>query len=154
MKIQKLLYYFIPFIIFFCDFYSKKMIVKNFFLYQIKPIFIYLNFFYNKNYGGIFGILDKENGIQNIFFSILNIIIIFYLLSITYKNLKDHKKNTIPYFFIIGGALGNLFDRFYYGYVVDFIDIYIKKWHFPTFNIADLFITIGLLWIFIKEKKN
>ena len=50
---------------------------------------------------------------------------------------------------ILGGALGNLCDRFWHGYVVDFIDFYIRQWHWYTFNLADSFITIGAIIMFI-----
>ena len=49
------------------------------------------------------------------------------------------------YFYILGGALGNLFDRYYYSSVPDFIDLHYESFHWFTFNIADIFITIGII---------
>jgi signal peptidase II len=50
----------------------------------------------------------------------------------------------------MGGALGNIIDRLYQGYVVDFLDVFIKNYHWPTFNIADSFITIGVILLIIS----
>jgi signal peptidase II len=50
---------------------------------------------------------------------------------------------SLAFALIIGGALGNLIDRLVYGHVIDFIDVYYKTWHWPTFNIADSAITLG-----------
>lgn len=54
----------------------------------------------------------------------------------------------------MGGAVGNIVDRFLLGYVVDFIDIYIKSYHWPTFNIADSFISIGIVLLLISVLRN
>lgn len=140
--------------IFYFDFISKILIIKKLNLYQIIPILPHLNFFFNCNYGGIFGILSYPNGSQNFFFSIITIFIIFFLLLEILKIPLKNKIKHLSYSLIIGGALGNLFDRIYYGYVIDFIDFYINKWHFATFNIADISIFFGLFFFIIEYFKN
>ena len=65
------------------------------------------------------------------------------LLVMMYRSRASQKIVNIAYALIIGGAAGNLFDRAYHGFVVDFIDFYIGDWHFATFNIADCGICIG-----------
>ena len=62
--------------------------------------------------------------------------------------------NRIGYSFLLGGIIGNLIDRLFFGYVIDFIGVIIFNYHFPIFNFADIFIVIGaFLILFEKEKK-
>jgi signal peptidase II len=70
---------------------------------------------------------------------------------------EKNKKRQIAYSLILGGALGNLLDRFMYGAVVDFIDFHVNLYHWPTFNLADSFICIGAfiyLLSFTNKKKG
>ncbi len=67
-----------------------------------------------------------------------------------YRNRASNKLTNIAYALIIGGALGNLFDRAYHGFVVDFIDFYVGDWHFATFNIADCGICIGAALVVLE----
>ena len=67
-----------------------------------------------------------------------------------YRTAASQKLNNIAYALIIGGALGNLFDRARHGFVVDFIDFYIGGWHFATFNIADCGICVGAALIVLE----
>ncbi|QJC38350.1 hypothetical protein GJU04_00300 [Enterobacteriaceae endosymbiont of Donacia marginata] len=67
------------------------------------------------------------------------IILIFFL--------KKNKNKQISYNLILGGILGNFINRIKYGFVIDFIDIHIFNYHFPVFNIADIFICIGIIFI-------
>ena len=70
---------------------------------------------------------------------------------------KSNGLEKICYLIIIGGGLGNIFDRLYYGSVIDFIDFNYKNFHWFIFNVADIFITIGVLILIFSElikKKN
>jgi len=108
------------------------------FLDQITK-YIFKNYFtYTKNYGAAFGILQN----QQIFFIIISIIVIITIILI--------KKDLISLGFLLGGAIGNLIDRSYYGYVIDFIDL--KIW--PSFNLADAFSTIGVILLIIYIIRN
>jgi len=124
--------------------------------YYIIPV---LNFLKVKNYGMSFGLLSGHPNVAIYFIIILNIFVIFYLLNC----LRAKHTYKYSYFFvfsiclILSGAIGNLFDRFYYGYVRDFIDFHIKEYHWPCFNIADMCICIGAAMfayceIFLKKK--
>ena len=123
-----------------------KILVENFI---DKDISIIKNIFYLtyvKNDGAAFSIL----GTQRILLIVLSILALAFL--IYYINKKD--KNNIGYFFLIGGILGNLADRIFLGYVIDFIGVIIFKYNFPIFNIADIFIVLGAIFVlFEKEKK-
>ena len=115
--------------------------------------FLSLNLVWNK--GIAFGLFSFEKSlIYNLITALIVIInlIILYLVFI-YKDLR-------AYFFlmILGGSLGNLFDRLYYGSVPDFIDINIREYHWFIFNVSDIFITLGVICLIIAEllmnKKN
>ena len=80
-----------------------------------------------------------------IFVSIIILGILFYYL----KTRDISKLESVGYGLIVGGALGNLFDRVIYGYVIDFIDIYIFGYDYPIFNIADIAIVFGVIILII-----
>ena len=113
---------------------------------------VYLTSFLNShlvwNTGIAFGLFSLSNELTyNLFTTLIVLInlIIIYLVTIT----KDFRK----YFFllILGGSFGNLFDRLYYGSVPDFIDFHIGNFHWFIFNIADIFITIGVICLILAE---
>ena len=97
---------------------------------------------YNK--GAAFSFLSDAGGWQNGFFISLSVLISLYLITQILKFTISERQTMIAFVFILGGAIGNLIDRIRLGYVVDFIDWYVKYWHWPTFNIADSAICIGV----------
>ena len=121
---------------------------------------IYLNQFLNIyliwNKGIAFGLFSfNESFIYNIISTIIMIISILILVMITRSS--GFKKLSL--LFVFGGAIGNLFDRIYYSAVPDFIDFHINDFHWFVFNVADIFITLGIMClilneIFIDNKKN
>ena len=120
-------------------FFTKVSIVKGF-----------INLVYVKNKGVAFGFLSEvSKHIRKPFLiwipAVTCLILFIYIL----VNKKISTLEMFGFVFIIGGALGNLVDRLAYGYVIDFIDCYIGKYHWPAFNFADSFITIGICLIFI-----
>ena len=106
-----------------------------------------------KNYGVAFGLLDN---VKYIIIAISILILVF----INNELMKEDKTkiNVIIYSFVIGGLLGNLIDRIFRGYVVDYISVNIFGYGFPVFNFADILITIGFILygisIVMKEKKD
>ncbi|ETJ35441.1 Lipoprotein signal peptidase, partial [human gut metagenome] len=81
--------------------------------------------------------LADSGGWQRWFFAGIAIGISVILAVMMYRSKATQKLNNIAYALIIGGALGNLFDRLWHGFVVDMIDFYVGDWHFATFNLAD-----------------
>ena len=142
--------------IFFIDRISKIKIINH----QIENNQIYINKFINFdlvwNTGVGFGILSTSSSIiYNIISLIIGIIIIFIMYLVTKSNLIDKMLFSL----ILGGALGNFYDRLIYFAVPDFIDFHISNFHWFTFNIADIFITIGIIMlifkdIFLKNEEN
>ena len=112
---------------------------------------IYLTSFLNIqliwNNGIAFGLLSFENNFYYHFITFLILIVIIILLFF----IKDLDLNSYFYSMIIGGALGNLIDRFRYHSVPDFIDFHISNFHWFVFNIADIFISLGVFCLIIAE---
>ncbi len=110
---------------------------------------------YAENYGAAFSILSSGNPlIRKLFLIILPAVITLAIgIAILFGRLKN-KIEAISFGLIFGGALGNLFDRILYGKVVDFIDFHYKNWHYPTFNVADIAVSIGCLAFIISTLKQ
>ena len=142
-------YILIVIVVLIIDIFSKYWIFNHLDLYETKKILSVLNLFHVHNYGVAFSALSSKTLWNRFFLSILSIIIILLIFKEIVKSKKSHKK--LAFYFIISGAIGNLTDRIYYGFVIDFIDIHINNWHFATFNISDCSIFIGIV-IYIKNK--
>jgi|TARA_B110000881_G_scaffold94682_1_gene83049 signal peptidase II len=107
-----------------------------------------LNIYLVWNTGIGFGLISLES---NIFYHLLSFVIFSINLVLIFFLTKSKGSNTYLLTLIIGGSLGNLFDRLYYYAVPDFIDIHIRNFHWFVFNVADIFITIGIIGIIILE---
>ena len=107
-----------------------------------------LNIYLVWNTGIGFGLISLES---NVFYHILTFIILAINLALIFFLTKSKSSNAYLLALIIGGSLGNLFDRLYYYAVPDFIDIHIRNFHWFVFNVADIFITIGIIGIIILE---
>ena len=111
-------------------------------------IFPFLNFYLVWNTGIAFGLASFET---NIFYHMLTIIITIINLALIFFLLKAKGIYTYLLALIIGGSLGNLFDRIYYYAVPDFIDFHVGNFHWFIFNVADIFITVGIIGFIFKE---
>ena len=140
----------IIFIIFLIDRLTKNHILKIAELKNAVDIYIteYLNFYLIWNKGIAFGLFSFSNAfIYNLITSIIVVINIVLLVMII-KN-EGFKKNSL--LLVLGGSLGNLFDRIYYSAVPDFIDLHINNLHWFIFNVADIFITMGIILLIVDE---
>lgn len=112
-------------------------------LYDPLPLLPFLNLTLLHNTGAAFSFLNQAGGWQRWFFVVLalgiSVAIVVWLRSLAPRQ----KLLACGLALILGGAVGNLIDRLFLGYVVDFIDVYYGRWHWPAFNIADSAITIG-----------
>ena len=114
----------------------------------------YLNFNLVFNTGIGFGLFKLNAGI---YYNILTIFIFLVILVLLFFMIKSKSNEKVFFSFIIGGALGNLYDRIIFKAVPDFIDFHIKEFHWFTFNIADIFISFGIIFMILNElifKKN
>jgi len=95
------------------------------------------------NTGAAFSFLADQQGWQRWFFTLLALVVSAILAMWLRRTPRNDWRTALPLAFVIGGALGNLIDRIRFGYVVDFIQVYIGNWPFPSFNIADSAISVG-----------
>ena len=107
---------------------------------------------YSWNYGISFGMLRQYYQYSNMFFAVVNTLIIIYLWSILLK--CKTMTGFVGYSFVIGGAIGNLLDRLINGGVFDFIHLHYKDFSFPVFNLADAFICLGVLFLLHDNYKS
>lgn len=128
----------------------KSLITKQFILYEEYPVLPLLNITYKHNQGAAFGFLATAGGWQQIAFCGIAIAMSVILAIWLCKLNKQQRWTAFALALIIGGAIGNLIDRLVLGYVVDYIDFYIKHWHFATFNLADSAISIGAAMLIIE----
>ena len=108
----------------------------------------FLNFYLVWNTGIGFGLIPLES---NIFYHILTAIIVAVNIALIYFLIKSESISAYLIALIIGGSLGNLFDRIYYYAVPDFIDVHFGNFHWFIFNVADIFITVGIIGLIIVE---
>lgn len=115
--------------------------------YQPVAIIPLFNLTLMHNTGAAFSFLDDASGWQRWFFTVIALGVSVFLV-LWLKRLTVHEKmQATALALILGGAIGNVIDRIRLGYVIDFLDVYYDKWHFPAFNLADSAITIGAVLI-------
>ena len=125
---------------------TKQLVVQHMTLYQSIELVPFFNLHYVHNYGAAFSFLSDQSGWQRWFFSIITSVVSLGILYWLSRLRASQKLLIIALALVLGGAIGNLFDRLTYGYVIDFIDF--RVW--PVFNVADSAITIGAVLIAIK----
>ena len=111
-------------------------------------IVIIKNFFkltYAENKGAAWSMFDNNT----VMVAIISGIIILGICYFLYKNKPKNKIEKVTYALVLAGAIGNFINRVIYGYVIDFIDIKIFNYNYPIFNLADVFIVIGIFWLII-----
>lgn len=117
---------------------------------SIKIIDRFLYITYAKNTGMAFSLLNDRTWI----IIVLTVLIISYIIYYLVKHKPKNRLSVISYSLILGGALGNLLDRVFYGYVIDFIDVYIFGYDYPIFNLADSFIVIGIILLLLGGRND
>lgn len=108
-----------------------------------------LNWFLTYNYGTAFSFIKTADNNTFIFLVMFSTLITIALLYWLYKEDSKNKVSIIAIGCIIGGALGNIYDRIALGYVVDFVDVYAGSWHWPVFNLADSAISVGVVLLLL-----
>ena len=108
----------------------------------------FLNIHLIWNEGIAFGLFSFDN---NVFYNFLTIFIFIIVLIILFMIFKSEEKKKYALFMILGGALGNLYDRIDYRAVPDFIDFHFGEFHWFIFNFADVFITLGVFFMILLE---
>jgi signal peptidase II len=149
----RLRWLFISLIVVLMDQISKSWVLETLHEGESRPIFPFFNLVLYFNRGAAFSFLSSASGWQHYFFITIAIVaslVIIYLL------LRHYFTNWYCFALslILGGAIGNLCDRLTHAGVVDYLDLYIGSYHWPSFNIADSAISLGVMILFIFEIKN
>ena len=147
---KNILSFLIVAIIFILDRASKYIILEKSKLLGNLNINVnsFLNFNLVWNDGIAFGLLSFD---QNIYYNLITIIIILITILIIWFAYKSKGFEKISFLMITGGSLGNIFDRLYYSSVIDFIDFNYNNFHWFIFNVADIFITLGVIILIVLE---
>jgi signal peptidase II len=119
----------------------------------------FLNFALVHNTGAAFGFLSSASGWQNIFFIVVASVACIFILWMSWRLKADDLVLGAGLMLVLGGAAGNLTDRLLHGYVIDFVDVFYRAWHWPAFNVADSAITVGAVLLIIdafglSQRKN
>jgi signal peptidase II len=125
---------------------TKVLILKNLGLYHsITIIPGFFNITHIHNPGGAFGFMaHQDSSLRNLIFISLSSLAIGFIIYFYKNTSRTHPLLASGFALILGGAIGNLIDRVRFGKVVDFLDFYVKNYHWPAFNVADSAITVGI----------
>tara|TARA_B110000027_G_scaffold68940_1_gene73691 strand:- start:2806 stop:3306 length:501 start_codon:yes stop_codon:yes gene_type:complete len=150
---KNMLYFFIVLVIFLADRISKIKILKIAELENTVDIYLnpYLNFYLIWNKGIAFGLFSFN---EKLIYNIITLIIIIITVIILVMIVKSEGFKKYSLLFVFGGSLGNIYDRIYYSAVPDFIDFHINNFHWFVFNVADIFITLGIISLILVEIFN
>ena len=118
-------------------------------LHQPYAIFPSLNFTLAYNKGAAFSLFADAGGWQTVFFTAIALLAIVIIVRMLKSLNKDQLQQGLGLSLILGGAVGNLIDRVAFSKVTDFIDVYYNSWHFATFNVADMAISIGAVLVIL-----
>ena len=138
------------------DRWTKTVIDSQFDLNQSIPVIDgFLDITYVRNTGVAFGIFSSisspvKSMLLSAFTTVAAVIVVVYSVRSPARN----RLLQLALSLILGGALGNLYDRLTYGYVIDFIELYVGAYHWPTFNVADSAITTGVVLLGLEILKN
>lgn len=133
---------------------SKNWALGNLIPYQAHAIMPMLNFTLAFNSGAAFSFLNNTGAWHQWFFPLFSSVMSFLIIIWMWSSPHSQKSKLAGLSLILGGALGNLIDRFRLSYVIDFIDIYYRHYHWPIFNLADAAICIGAVLLFLGLSRN
>ncbi|MBK2112284.1 lipoprotein signal peptidase [Francisella tularensis subsp. novicida FSC159] len=142
----KLKYFILAILIIAVDLYTKYLANTYLEFAQSVKITSFFNLTLLYNHGAAFSLLSNDQtSWQMIMFSTISLIAAIVLIYLIIKQPITEKINLFSFALILGGALGNFYDRAFQGYVIDFLDFHIGNYHWPSFNIADSAITCGVV---------
>ena len=138
------------------DVWTKWLVLGRIRLYEAIPVIPgFFQLVHVRNTGAAFGL--GANASSNLVPILLNVgaITVFIIVAVyAFRTAVTDRALQIGLHLILGGAIGNLLDRFRFGYVVDFLDVYIGRHHWPAFNVADSAICIGIVLLFLDMRKK
>lgn len=142
-------FFWVSIAVIFLDRVTKYLIQKTLVLYASIPVtsFFHITLVYNK--GAAFSFLNSASGWQTWIFGGISAVVSLIIIIVLHFLSRHQRWMSIALALILGGALGNLWDRISYGHVIDFLDFFISTWHWPVFNIADSAICIGTVMLIL-----
>ena len=152
MKFTKEHYWiFLSILIFALDRITKMLVMQHLQFNEPVNILPFFNLFFTYNTGAAFGFLNNASGWQELLFSgiavMVGVLLVIWLFRIDAKYIWLKTALSL----ILGGTLGNLYDRMAYHHVIDFLDFYFRQWHYATFNLADAAICIGAIMLMFSN---
>ena len=145
--------YLISLFVFLLDIVSKNFIQDKIIYGEQLEITSFLSLVHFQNTGAAFSFLSDQGGWQRYFLIAISLLAVLYIPWL----INQYKKNiliVIGLLLILGGAIGNLYDRISYGYVIDFIYLHFDEFYWPAFNVADSAISLGVLLFLYGSFKN
>jgi len=138
---------------------TKLAVMESMRLHESIPIVQdFFSLTYIRNPGAAFGLLaGSSNAFRMVFFGITSLVALALLGTILFRLPEKDWLGQLSIAGILGGAVGNLIDRLRYGEVIDFLDVHVKSYHWPAFNVADSAISVGVVFLIIHfafEKKD
>ena len=135
-------WYFLSLLVIVLDYLTKIAVLASFAPGESRIVAPFLNLVLVFNKGAAFSFLAGAQGWQTLFFAAIAVVASVVISFLIHKN-QNKSLLCGGLALILGGALGNLYDRLAYGQVVDFLDVHAAGWHWPAFNVADSAITVG-----------
>lgn len=136
------------------DQYTKALATESLEYARPVEVFSWFNLTLQHNTGAAFSFLSDAGGWQRWFFTIVAVVISIGLAVWLFIAPRGHWLLSLSLALILGGAIGNVWDRIVLGYVVDFISVHYRHWYFPAFNIADSAITVGAACMLLDSFLN
>jgi len=143
-------WYLLAFLVIALDYLTKVVVLAALAPGESRPLAPFFNLVLVFNKGAAFSFLATAQGWQTLFFAAVAVVASAVISFLIYKN-KNKTLFCSGLALILGGALGNLYDRVMYGHVVDFLDFHVAGWHWPAFNVADSGITVGACILIVES---
>lgn len=155
--IRKSYYFLVVVVLMGLDQLTKALIVRSITLQGSREVIPgFFNLTHVRNRGAIFGFFShSDSRILYIFLTLVSVAALGLVIYYFFKTPVSERLMKISLSLILAGAMGNLIDRLFRGHVIDFLDFYVKDWHWPSFNVADSCITVGaflLIYILIFKR--
>lgn len=130
---------------------TKQWVSSSFSYGESLELLPFLNLTLVHNMGAAFSFLSDAGGWQRWFFAIVSLIVSVVLIVWLSRLPARQYLLATALSLVLGGAIGNLWDRVFLGYVIDFVDIFYQKYHWPAFNVADTAITVGAILLILES---
>lgn len=149
MKKNALPWLWLSLAVFIFDQLSKWIMMRIMQEGQIKPIFPGFNLRLAFNHGAAFSLFGQSSGWQQWLFGAIALLVSIGIIIWLYRLPRHDRFQAAALALILGGAIGNVFDRIVHGYVIDFLEFYVKQWYWPAFNIADSAVVVGVVMLIL-----